>query len=775
MELNSLKFIAATQEISTFDKPVAAPYLRKTFALESLPGKASLTICGLGFYDLYINGIRRVKGELPPYVSNSDDIVCFDEYDVTDLLAAGENVIGVVLGNGMQDSFGGYIWDFEKAKFRSAPKLAIGLECDGHMVVVSDTSFTTASSPIIFNDLRSGEHYDSRRDIPGWNKPGFDDSSWKNAIWAETPRGQRVLAETDPIVIVNSYKPVSITPHKDGFMYDFGINTAGVCKLVVQGNEGQTISLEHGEVLTEQGDLSQNIKRFLPEGYTHKDVYICSGGKEEYVPRFTYHGFRYVYVTGITAQQATPELLTYLEMCSDIKEKGSFTCSDETAVKLQEFTRRSTLSNFYYFPTDCPHREKNGWTGDAALSAEHMLLNLSVEKSFAFWLRHIRQAQAKNGALPGIVPTGGWGFAWGNGPAWDCALTYIPYFYYLYNGEENGGKGILADNANAIFQYISYLSEKTDERGLVAFGLGDWCPPGREADDYKSPLAFTDSVISMDICKKAAFIFDRLGMTNRKNFADTMAAELRKAIRKHLLNGATAAGNCQTSQAMGLFYNIFEPGQRQEAFQVLLSTIRREGGHIDTGILGARVIFHVLAEFGYADLAFEMITREDYPSYGNWVKRGATTLWEAFWPEGDEPLSMNHHFFGDISAFFIKRIGGIIVNPHELGPHTVNIAPAFIEKLNHAKSHTQIPAGKVQVEWRRCDDDSVEINIEIPEGVCGWFIAPNNYTTDNGKSQLALGAQGLKDEENPWKKPENSWKLTDGAWKRTLRLKRIER
>ncbi len=736
MDMEKLQFIAATREISTFEKPVPAPLMRKTFTITAKPANAVLSICGLGFYDLYINGVRRVKGELPPYISNSDDIVCFDEYDIADLLTTGENVVGVILGNGMQDCPGGYVWDFEKAKFRSAPKLALSIECDGEVLLTSDTSFKTANSPIIFNDLRSGEHYDARLEaaVAGWNKPGFDDAGWENAINAEMPRGVRMLADTDPIVITNEIEPVSITPYADGYIYDFGINTAGVCRMVIDGTTDQTISIIHAEGLLADGSPDPNINRFLPEGFTHKDVYICAGGKAKYIPRFTYHGFRYAFVQGITVDQAKPELLTYLEMNSDIKEKGNFECSDDMANKLQLFTRRSTLSNFYYFPTDCPHREKNGWTGDAALSSEHTLLNLYAEKSYAFWMKHICASQDKRGALPGIVPTGGWGFAWGNGPAWDCVLTYIPYFQYLYSGD----KQILKDSANAIVKYISYLNERADANGLIAIGLGDWCPPDRGADDYKSPLEFTDSVISMDICQKAAYIFGELGMEHRKVFAQNVADGLRAAIRKHLLTNCVAAGNCQTSQAMAIFYNVFDAGERQEAFEVLLKLIERENGHMDTGILGARVIFHVLAEFGYADLAYEMITREDYPSYGNWVKRGATTLWEAFWPESAEPWSMNHHFFGDISAFFIKRIAGIVVNPLGLGTDTLNITPSFVEKLNYAKAHHNMPNGNVSTHWKRNEDGTVVMDVEIPEGVKGWLISPSNYVLEDGKSQVAL-------------------------------------
>lgn len=289
--------------------------------------------------------------------------------------------------------------------------------------IESDETWHTESSPLLFDDYRFGEIYDGRLEIPGWNTIGFDDSEWKFAERAPQPRGEKRLCTAEPIDIVNELKPISVTKTEKGYLYDFGINTAGVCRLCVRGELDQRIELRHGEHLKDGLPDVENIwfkrehwARDLE--YVHKDVYICRGdGEEVYTPAFAYHGFRYVLVSGITEAQATEDLLTALEMHSLLEERGGFSCSDETANKLQQMTRQSDVTNFYYFPTDCPQREKNGWTADAALSSEHILLNLGAEKSYREWLRAIVKAQDHNGALPGIVPTSGWGFAWGNGPA----------------------------------------------------------------------------------------------------------------------------------------------------------------------------------------------------------------------------------------------------------------------------------------------------------------------------------------------------------------------
>lgn len=732
-----LHFIRATEEYTTLERPVAAPYLRRAFSVEKAV-KARLLICGLGFYELYLNGRRITKGRLAPYISNPDDILYYDAYDVE--LSAGGNVIGVWLGNGFQNNPGGHIWDFDKAVFRGAPQMALRLEYEdasgSPCALESDEQWRTAPSPLLFDDYRFGERYDARLEIPGWNRPGFDDSGWSTALRAPLSRGERRLCTAEPIDVVREICPLSVTKTQDGFLYDFGVNSAGVCRLRLRGTPGQCVTLTHGERIVDGRPDMESIwfkrehwQRDLP--LVHKDIYICKGeGEETYTPTFTYHGFRYVLVSGITEEQAVPALLTYLEMHSLLEERGGFTCSDDTANKLQEMTRRSDLSNFYYFPTDCPQREKNGWTADAALSSEHVLLNLSAENSYREWLRNICKAQDDRGALPGIVPTGGWGFVRLNGPAWDCVLVYLPYYMYLYRGDE----AVLEECAAFILRYLHYLTTRVNAEGLIRIGLGDWCPVDRVANQYKAPLEFTDTVISMDIADKAAFLFGVLGMAEQQTFALSIASRLRAAIRRRLIDTdtMTAAGNCQTSQAMALFYHVFETGERPAAFARLLELIEEQDGHFDVGVLGGRVLFHVLTAFGRSDLAFNMIVRPDFPSYGNWVVRGATTLWEDFQREGGPVCSRNHHFWGDISSWFIQSLAGIRFNPHRDNLSEVDFRPSFIPQLTHAEGFYIAPAGRIASAWQREEGGDIRLTVELPAGMTGRIWLENGFVFDDG-------------------------------------------
>jgi len=723
-----LQFIASGTDYSTLTHHVPAPYLRKRFTLEKKPDRAELLVCGLGFYELFVNGRRITKGALAPYISNPDDLLYYDQYDLAEHLTAGENVLGLCLGNGMLNCPGGYVWDFEKVRYRGAPMAALRLDADGEALFESDESFRTAPSPIWGDDLRNGEYYDARREQPGWCAPGFDDSGWKPAVIAPAPRGEARLCQADPIAVTQELPPVSVKDLGDGFLYDFGANCAGLCRLEITGAPGQEITLYYGEHLID-GRLHRRNICFDTNDYVQKDIYICKGGPASYTPSFTYHGFQYVFVKGLEGTQAVPGALTYLVMNSDLRERGGFACSDETVNTLQALTRRSTLANFYYFPTDCPHREKNGWTGDAALSAEHTLLNLEAENSYREWLRNIRKAQRDDGALPGIVPTGGWGFKWGNGPAWDCVLTWLPYYMYIYRGDRE----VLRENAHAILRYLEYMTTKIRRNGLCAYGLGDWCPPGRGADKYKSPLRFTDTVICVDICEKAAYIFGEIDMPEHRDFALSLYQRLRSSARKRLINLSTmtAEGNCQTSQAMAIFFNLFEPGEKPEALRVLLGLIEQEGGHFDTGILGARAIFHVLAEFGQADLALRMVTRPDYPSYGFWVAQGATSLWEQFHLK--EIASHNHHFWGDISHFFIRHLAGIDYCLGEL-----NISPKFVAALDFAQGWHTAPEGEIRVRWQR-EAGGITLDVAVPEGLEGGMQLPAGFVFEDGTSVRKLG------------------------------------
>ena len=767
------RFIRGTQDLCDFDHHVPAPYLRKTFTLDADPLRAEITICGLGFYELYINGQNITKGPLAPYISNPDDICYYDHYDLAGLLKKGKNAIGILLGNGFRNAFGGFVWDFDKAACRGVPTVALCLEADdgqNTVVLEADETFRTHPSPVLFDDERMGCRYDARKEIPGWNEPDFDDRAWAYALPERRPRGIARLCSADPIVVAEALPPVEITFHeempfcyesmqndaeplegavaKKAYVYDFGVNGAGVTRLRIRNSTpGQTITVRHAED-TVHGDVSVNSTIFMrPDttekyiGYGQTDVYICRGGDETFVPVFKYDGFRYAIVEGLTPEQADRDAVTFLVMNSDLRERAGFSCSDPMLNRLQSCARRSDLSNFFYFPTDCPHREKNGWTGDASVSSEHMLLNLTAEKSLREWLVNIRFAQREDGALPGIVPTGGWGFAWGNGPAWDSVCVNLPYYICRFTGETD----VITENAGMILRYLYYISGKRDERGLIAVGLGDWLDPFEAVHGgIASPLRVTDSATVYDMARKAAFLFERAGLKREADYAAAFAEDMRRSFRQYLIDPDTRLvdGSCQTSQAIALETGLFDEKELQDARRRLVEIIHRDGEVNACGMIGLRYIYHALVHAGEADLAYRLITSTSRSCYGYWMTHGATSLWESF-PDlsvGTEG-SKNHHFMGDISSLFIQEFAGLKPNPDFGDVNACEISPQFVMALEYAEASYLAPKGKFTVRWDRTGA-GILLKIRVPEGGKARLVLPEGTILPDGRKEMLLDFPG---------------------------------
>ena len=380
----------------------------------------------------------------------------------------------------------------------------------------------------------------------------------------------------------------------------------------------------------------------------------------------------------------------------------------------------SDRSNFFYFPTDCPHREKNGWTGDAALSARHMLMTMKCENSYREWMRNIRASQLPDGSIPAVIPTAcNWGL--GTGPSWDAVITEIPYNTYIYTGN----KEILVENARAIFNYLKFASGRINEEGLVKYGLGDWCPvDGNE----RSSREYTCSVYLMDSAKKAAFIYGVLGMEEEKAFAERMYNGLRNALRKKYINSETRVADtgCQTSQALALYYGLFNDDEIKGAQEALIERIHNDKDFIDFGILGARAVFNVLSAADEAELAFKMITRPEYPSYGHWLDSGMTALAEDFAMEN----SLNHHMFGDIKAWFISEVAGLKWNENMDDSFNLTIAPHFIKSLTFAEASFDSPAGRIVIRWDRTDEGIV-LKGDVPQKVKTVLRLPKKCFCDD--------------------------------------------
>lgn len=761
-------FIKANDDLCDFENHVAAPYIRKTFELNFKPNKAEITICGLGFYELYINGRNITKGELAPYISNPEQIRYYDNYEISGLLDSGENVIGILLGNGMRNAFGGEVWAFDKNIGRGPVTAAFCLEASdeqNNIQIEADTSAKWHESPVTFNDIRMGYHYDSRREIDGWCNKGFDDSDWENVVIEKTPGGEAVLCKAEPVVFTKTMKPCKIehydslpfayeqpyrlkipmenTIRENVYVFHFPENNTGVGKLKINGECGQKITIRYSDYLIDDKWFSMNNNLFYAPGvlehaleYIQKDEFILKGGEEEIVPKFEYNGFQYAYVEGLKDYQVNEDTLTYLVMSSDLKRISDFECSDETINTLHDMAKRSDISNFIYFPNDCPHREKNGWTGDVVMSGERLMMTLTAKESLKEWYRNICAAQREDGAIPAIVPTGDWGYERYTGPVWDRVMTEIPYQIYRFTGDTS----LMSEYGDNIYKHLKYLDGRRMDNGLIEMGLGEWVDPMNRwgMDNLCSPKIFTSSTGLLKLAEQAEFIFGVIGREDEREYAKKIKESVREAIRKELVDWdtVTALGASQTSQAVALEFGVFEGEEIPAAQARLVDIIKNEylaggAGRNTCGMLGLRYIYHALVNAGETDIAVSLITCKEAPCYGYLATLGLTTMPENMYAYGG---SRNHHFLCDVSKWFVQELAGIKPNPNLIDISEFEITPHFATHLDWVKGYYDFKTGRVDVKWEKTEVD-IKLSFKAPAETYGVIKLPQGFSFEDGTAE----------------------------------------
>jgi len=699
-----------------------APFLRREFICPQSFQKATLFICGLGYCEIWVNGLKVSDNVLEPVVTQYDRRVHYLCYDLFRLLHPGKNVIGVILGTGWYNHHTSTGWQFSHAPWRDNPKMICDLIVDEKCLVKSDNSWTATTGPLIFDSLRKGETYDARLEMPGWNNINFDQSRWQNAVRKAPPPGILESQEVAPIGVFDRYAVTSSKKFDDGTVYDFPLNIAGWCQIQVRGESGAEIHLTYGELKTENGDLDiRNISNKTYSTRHHLDIYILKGdGIEAWEPRFNYHGFQFVKVK--ISGNAEIISLEARFVHSKFEDSGEFSSSDPVLNRLQELTRISYLSNYVGIPTDCPHREKLGWTGDALMAAETGLWNFHSASGYRHFTRVLADTQRLSGQLPGVAPCSGWGYNWGSGPAWDSLLILVPWYVWLFTGDERP----IRENYPEMKRYMEFCMSMADN-DLLYFGLGDWC---HHEQNRVAPVGITSSgYYHIDAITMAKFA-NMLGcQQDRKEFL-SLAENIRKSFRNTFYHGDGLYGNGEwTSLACPVFQGMAEPDEVKAAVQRLLTSVRENHHRADFGILGAKYVPRVLAEYGYPEDAYRLITQPEFPGWGNWVKRGATSLWENW----DGSNSRNHIMFGDISAWMFEYLGGI--SPLESAPgfRHFKIQPRPVPQLQSVQMHHDCQFGRIQSAWQQ-ENLLFTLQLSIPAGTEADLILP-----DGTKHQITAG------------------------------------
>ena len=645
------KWIGSGERVVTRTTGEKSPALQ--FRNEIALGKvlrAECKISGLGCYVLYINGKRVGDDVLSPAFTAYDKRVLYVEYDVSRYLVTGKNVVAVKVGDGFYNQTTHDTWGFYQAPWRDRAKLFFELTVDGKKALVSDGSWKcTFNGTTVHSAMRTGEHYDARKE-DGWKEVGYGDVAWQNACIVAPPGGELCLQRLPPIRECEMYPAVGVWKSARGWIFDFGKNISGYVSLKMKGKRGETAEIRYAEKLDGKEIDQENISCYVLDTQEFStDKYTFKGeGTEEWKPEFVYYGFRYIEVRGLKNTPPGDAFTAYF-VHTDLRRKGNLTTSNALLNWIYEAGIRSFLSNFHGFSEDCPHREKNGWTGDAVISANYAVCNFDMQEAYKKWLQDLADSQRASGQLPGIAPTSGWGYNWGSGPAWDAALFFLPYVLY----KETGNTECFDIVYQAAEKYLAYAAYYRAE-GLVCYGLSDWCPP--DLPDLKlMSNRFSDSCYYYAMQKIMANMCGRKGKLAEAACYEQQAEETKKAIKKTYICGDTVDNDGQGALAEVLYFKIVEGTEAERIAKKLAERVEVDEYKFKVGILGLKALLNALSLYGYTDVAYKAVNRYDYPSYGYWKEQGATTLWENW----DGSGSQNHHMYADVLDWIFRNVAGL--------------------------------------------------------------------------------------------------------------------
>lgn len=696
-----------------------APLFRQTFVCGKNLRQARAYVAAAGYYELFLNGQRVGENYLDPGYTHFDKRILYTTYDVTSLLHSGDNAVAAVLGNGWYNEQSVAVWNFHEARWRDRPRLLCELRltyADGTVqTVATDGSWRTATGPYTYNNIYSGDRYDARLEETGWKEAGFNDAHWQPAVQTTCPAPRLTAQQMPGIRITEELKPVSVKAFSDRlYVYTFPKTMSGVCRLNVKGKRGTRLTLRYGELLKPDGRLEPgNIDVYYhpvkPEESFQTDEYILKGeGEESFTPSFTYHGFRHVEIESSEPVALTADNLTALFLHTAVTPVGTFACSDTLLNKIWEATMQSYRSNLHSIPTDCPQREKNGWTADAHVAVDLGLLGFDGITLYEKWLDDIHDNQRDSiGDISGIIPSSGWGYGDWPGPVWDAVLFIIPDALYHYYGDTRSIEKLYP----TMQRYLDYLASK-EQDGWLTFGLGDWVYWKSTTDNTYTSTAY----YYLDHTLMARFA--TLTGHDPSPF-QAKADQLKERINTRFFDPATGryAEGTQTAQALALYLGLVPEGKEELVAAVLHEKVAANDYFLDFGLLGSKTVPAMLTRYGYVEDAMRMITKTEAPSWGYWVQTcGYTTLAET-WTLSPEfrDASLNHVFMGDVAAWMMNQLAGINYDTHRPGFRHIRFTPHFVEGLDWARGEYRSVSGPVVSQWERKGTD-VHLTVVVPAG-----------------------------------------------------------
>jgi alpha-L-rhamnosidase len=680
--------------------------LRNTIDLAKPVRRARVFVAATGYYELHLNGKRVGNRVLDPAWTDFSKRILYSTYDVTADLKPGMNTMAALLGRG-------WYGKLNDSKLRLLLQLQGEFEDGSPFVYTSDADWRALKSPIIADDIYDGETYDARREQPGWDDTWFDDQGI--ACTVDDLKGVTLSSAAMPAIeVVDTLIPHKMSATAPGvYVYDFGQNFSGWVSLNVQGAAGTRVRMRYSEMANADGSI--NVRNLRDAKAT--DTYILRGGgeREHWEPRFTYHGFRYVELSGFPGTPGA-DSVRGREVHTAVRAVGSFAASKPMLNDIQRLFTWSIKTNLHSIPTDCDQRdERLGWTGDAHLSAETAIFNFDMAAFYTNFLRDIRDAQGSEGEVPNTVPyVNRWGLTRAGDPSW--GVVYPLLVRYMY--ENYGDTRILKEHYAGIKAWADYLHKHAPDGVMDYEYYGDWVGIDPTAPKLTATFSYIQSLEAVALAAK------RLGNTADAATYEKLADEARAGFHKRFFDaqGFYQPGS-QASQIMALYAGVAPEKQRDEVFTRLLNDLNYfHNVHLTTGTVSTKYLFRVLADHGDVDLAYDVLTQTDYPGFGFMIAHGATTLWE-LWQEKTDPgmNSHNHHMFASAGTFLYRTVAGI--QAAEPGYAKIRIAPHLIHDLNWASASTETPYGEVSSAWKRVDA-GYALDVIVPAGTTATIELP---------------------------------------------------
>jgi len=747
--------------ITAPDDGWASSMFRRSFTVQDKPvARAVAFVCGLGQFECSVNGAKAGDHFLDPGWSNYKKTCLYVPFDVTAQLRPGENVVGVMLGNGMYNVPGGRYTKFTGSF--GPQKLLLQLEilyADGtSQGIFTDSSWRAADSPVTFTCIYGGEDYDARRERPGWDAPGYDDTAWAAAKETEGPGGELHLSEAPPVKVLRTLRPAEIRPAAPGeYFINLGENLSAVPFFTVRGAAGAAVTVTVGE---------------LPdtpwEGHSY--TYTLKGeGDETFRPRFTYFGFQYLFLKGAVRPEdagTDNRLPVLLDVGADFvssaaPEAGSFRCDNTLMNDIHDMVARSVRSNLQSVLTDCPHREKLGWLEVSHLMGPSILYHYDAAGLYRKICRDTTESQLDSGLVPDIAPeytrfSGGFF----ESAEWGSACVQLPWLLYQWEDDTR----TLDRQYDTMAKYTRYLASTRNSKGLAKGGLGDWYDwtpeKGHAGAAQLTPDELTATAFLFD---NARILAETARLRNRAADAEEFAA-LAARVREDFLaayyhpDTKSVATGSQSSLAVGLFFGLVPEADRDAVLANLVKALEDMQFRPTTGEVCFRYLVRALADAGRSDLVWRIVSRTDPPGYGCMLRTyGLKTLSEQW----DKPgSSLNHCMFGHIQEWFQAYVLGIRQAPDSRGFARLLIAPTPAGDLNAAKGHFDSPRGRVAVEWKR-EDGAFTLSAVIPGNAAAEIVLP---VPEEGTITVSEAGAELSEERRPVpQRGEKETRLTVGS------------